>query len=115
MSSSWSKFKLWTRLVIFGAAAIYVLVFIILNRTHYVHLHFVFKDFPEVSVLIVLLVTGVSSIIGWWLFKTIFLTMRQMREVNRRGALEKAEKEHVDRLEKAAKLQTKPETAAKAE
>ena len=109
MSAAWTKFKMWTRVVVFSAAAIYVLIFIILNREHTVKLHFVFKEYPDVNVLVLLMITCVSSIIGWWLFKTIFITMRQMRTINRRFELERIERQHNDMLSKAARLQTKPE------
>ena len=58
--------------------------------------------------LLVLLLTAVFSIFGWWLFKTVFKTMRQMRDVGRRAHLERIEREHADMIAKAAKLQTRP-------
>ena len=109
MSAVWTKFKMWTRIIVFGAAAIYVLIFIVLNRDKTVDLHFVFKEYKQISVLILLLITSISSIVGWWLFKAIFLTMRQMRDINRLAELDRAQKIERDNLIKAQKLQTKPE------
>lgn len=114
MKNSWLKIKMWTKVSVFGAVAIYVFAFILLNRNARISptLDFVFKKYDEVNALLVLLLTGIFSIFGWSLFRTIFKTLRQMRDVNRRAHLERIEREHTDMRAKAAKLQTR-ETAPK--
>ena len=108
MSAGWAKFKMWLKIITFGLAAIYVLVFILLNRGLHVRLDFLFRQYENVNVLLLLLLTSISSIIGWWLFKAVFATVRQIRQSRRRADLERIEKDHNQMLSKAAKLQMKP-------
>jgi hypothetical protein len=111
MAMTWTKIKLWTKVSVFGAVAIYVIAFVLLNRHAVIDkdLDFVFKTYERPNALLVLLLTAIFSIFGWWLFKTVFKTLRQMRDVKRRAHLERIEKEHADMVAKAAKLQTRPE------
>ena len=117
MKSSWLKIKMWTKVSVFGAVAIYLAAFVLLNRNAFISpaLDFVFKKYESVNALLVLLLTGVFSIFGWSLFRTIFKTLRQMRDVNRRTHLERIEREHTDMVAKAAKLQTRETAPRKAE
>jgi hypothetical protein len=110
MAMTWTKIKLWTKVSVFGAVAIYVIAFVLLNRHAVIDkdLDFVFKTYERPNALLVLLLTALFSIFGWWLFKTVFKTLRQMRDVKRRAHLERIEKEHADMVAKAAKLQTRP-------
>ena len=109
MKTSWLKIKMWTKISLFGVVAIYVFAIILLNSDAKIEpaLNFVFKKYPSVNALLVLLLTGVFSIFGWSLFRTIFKTLRQMRDVQRRAHLERIEREHTDMVAKAAKLQTR--------
>lgn len=109
MKTSWLKIKMWSKVSLFGAVAIYVIAFVLLNRNAFISpaLDFVFKKYESVNALLVLLLTGVFSIFGWALFRTIFKTLRQMRDVQRRAHLERIEREHTDMVAKAAKLQTR--------
>lgn len=109
MNSSWLKIKMWTKVLVFGAVAVYVFAFVLLNRNASISpaLDFVFKEYKSVNALLVLFLTGVFSIFGWSLFRTIFKTLRQMRDVKRRAHLERIEREHTDMVAKAAKLQTR--------
>lgn len=113
MKTTWTKIKLWTKMTIFGAVAVYLIAFIIANRNAHISpaLDFLFKDYQNAPALLVLLLTGVFSIFGWWLFKTLFRTFRQMRDVGRRAHLERIEREHAEMVAKAAKLQTRPGNA----
>lgn len=109
MKTSWLKIKMWSKVSLFGAVAIYIIAFVLLNRNAFISpaLDFVFKKYESVNALLVLLLTGVFSIFGWSLFRTIFKTLRQMRDVQRRAHLERIEREHTDMVAKAAKLQTR--------
>ena len=112
MNAGWAKFKMWLRLISFSAATIYVLILIATNHGQHVNLDFVFRQYKEVNLLVLLLITSISSIVGWWLFKAVFATLRQMREANRQSELLRIEREHGDMVAKASRLQTKPEGEA---
>jgi uncharacterized membrane protein len=111
MSMTWAKVKLWTRLTVFGLIFIYVALFVFFNRDAEIDpaLDLVFKKYHKANALLVLLLTSVFSILGWWLFKTIFKTLRQMSEVKRRAYLERRDRELAEMQTKAAKLQTRPD------
>jgi hypothetical protein len=113
MNSTWLKIKVWTKFTLITIVVLYLIAFILLNRTAVIdtHLHFVFKSYERPNALLVLLLTGIFSIFGWWLFRTVFKTVRQIRDVRRRAHLERIEREHADMVAKAAKLQTRPENA----
>ena len=48
-------------------------------------LQLIFAEFDKPRVLVVLIVTAVLSVFGWWLFRTIFKTVRQFRSGRYRG------------------------------
>jgi hypothetical protein len=110
MAMTWTKIKLWTKVSVFGVVAIYLIAFILVNRNAEIDpaLDFLFKKHARPNALLVLLLTAIFSVFSWWLFKTVFKTLRQMREVKRRAHLERIEREHADMVAKAAKLQTRP-------
>ena len=115
MKTTWTKIKLWTKVTVFGVVAVYLVAFIIANRNAQISpaLDFLFKDYQNAPALLVLLLTGIFSSLGWWMFKTIFKTLRQVRDVGRRAHLERIEREHADMVAKAAKLQTRPDGGVK--
>lgn len=114
MATTWMKIKLWTKISIFGAVAIYLIAFVLVNRNAEIApaLDFLFKKHERPNALLVLLLTSIFSIMSWWLFKTVFKTLRQMRDVRRRAYLERIEKEHAEMVAKAGKLQTRSERGA---
>jgi hypothetical protein len=105
----WEKIKLWTRIVVFSALALYVLIVVALNWTLRVKgtLELMFVRFEDPRVLLVLLVTAVVSIFGWWLTRTVFKALRQLQSVRERSRTAKLEKEMADMKAKAAMLQKK--------
>jgi hypothetical protein len=112
MANTWAKIKLWTKTIVFSVIAIYLIIFVIDNRDCSIELDFLVVPKRKFNGLLVLFLTAVLSIFGWWLFKTVFKTVRQLRDVKRRAHLERIEKEHADMVAKAAKLQTRPEAKA---
>jgi len=110
----WEKIKLWTRVVVFGAMALYLLIVLTLNWGLVVEgkLRLMFTEFDHPRVLVVLLVTAVISIFGWWLFRTIFKTLRQFRSLRERSRTTKLEKEVAEMKAKAGMLQKKDPPAA---
>ncbi len=110
MNTTWLKFKVWTKIVVFSTIAL--IIVIVLSRnwdTRVPHLDFLFVKYEQPRLLVVLFLTSIFSIFGWWIFRTVFKTIRQLREVRRRAHLERIEREHADMVAKAAKLQTRPE------
>ncbi|HEY7120504.1 MAG TPA: hypothetical protein VH475_28225, partial [Tepidisphaeraceae bacterium] len=110
----WEKIKLWTRVIVFGAMALYVLIVVTLNWGLHIdgELHLVFTRFDHPRVLLVLVVTAVLSIVGWWLFRAIFKTIRQFRTMRERSRTTKLEREIADMRAKAGMLQKKESTTA---
>ena len=106
MSNTWLKIKMWTKVVIFGLIAVLTIIILAENWDERVHLHLLSKHY-DWSLLLVLFLTCIFSIFGWWLIKTAFKTIRQFRDMRRRGQIAKLERDHADMLAKAAKLQTK--------
>src|SRR5256885_15334410 len=89
MVNTWMKIKVWTRFILIGALVLYLIGFVLLNR-HVVFdkdIDFVFKTYERPNALLVLLLTAIFSIFGWWLIRTGFKTVRQLREVRRRPVL----------------------------
>jgi len=105
----WEKIKLWTRIVIFGALTLYLLVVVLMNWDKRLNgpLQLVFVTFESPRVLVVLLVTALVSLFGWWLTKTVYRTTRQFRTVRDRSRTAKLEKEMADMRAKASMLREK--------
>jgi hypothetical protein len=110
----WEKFKLWLRVIVFGAMALYVLIVVTLNWGLVLEgkLRLIFTEFDHPRVLVVLIVTAVLSIFGWWLFRTIFKTVRQFRSGRERSRTTKLEREVAEMKAKAGMLQTRESPAA---
>jgi hypothetical protein len=105
----WEKFKLWLRVIVFGTMALYLLIVIALNWGLVLEgkLRLIFTEFDHPRVLVVLIVTAVMSIFGWWLFRTIFKTVRQFRSGRERSRTSKLEREVAEMKAKAGMLQTR--------
>ena len=105
----WEKLKFYTRVILFSALALYLLVVVTLNWSISVQgrLRLVFTEFENPRILMVMLVTGVLSIVAWWLIRTIFKTIRQFRALRERSRTAKLEKEVADMRAKAGMLQTR--------
>lgn len=109
----WEKIKLWTRVVIFGAMALYLLIVIAVNWELRLNgpLQLVFVKFDNPRVLLVLLVTAVVSVFGWWLTRAVFKTVRQFRSVRDRSRTARLEKDMAEMRAKASMLREKEREA----
>src|SRR4051794_38862030 len=109
----WEKIKLWTRVIIFGALALYLLIVVAVNWGLRVNgpLPMGFVKFDNPRVLLVLLVTAVVSIFGWWLTRAVFKTVRQFRSVRDRSRTTKLEREMAEMRAKASMLREKEREA----
>lgn len=105
----WEKLKFWLRVIVFGLVALYLIVITMLNWSLVIEgeLNLLFTKFQRPHVLTVLLVTAVCSVVGWWLFRTVFKALRQWRRLQDRSRTVKLEKEVADMKAKAGMLQTK--------
>ena len=105
----WEKIKLWTRIILFSALALYLLIVIAVNWELRLNgpLQLVFIKFENARVLLVLLVTAVVSIFGWWLTRTVFKALRQLQSVRERSRTTRLEKDLAEMKAKAAMLQKK--------
>jgi len=112
MNTLWLKIKVWTKIVVTILVVLFVLLFIFFNFNATVEpeLSLVVVKFAHASILLVLLITAMVSIFGWWLFRTIFRTLRQLAELRRRSALDKLQRAEADRAAKAAMLKTRPDS-----
>jgi len=110
MQTFWQKLWLWFRSFLLLAVFAHVVLFLILNMRAVVdpELSLIYASYAKPGLLLVLLSTAVISIFGWWLFWTVFRTIRQIRESNMRGNQVKLEKKLADMEQKASMLQTKP-------
>jgi hypothetical protein len=109
MQTFWQKLWFYTRVVLISAVVICVLLFLIFNFRATVRpsVDLVFKKYEEPSLLVVLFLTALVSILGWWLFWTIFNTIKQIRTGVERGRVERLTREVEEMKLKAARLQTK--------
>ena len=110
----WEKIKLWTRIILFSALALYLLIVIAVNWELRLNgpLQLVFIKFENARVLLVLLVTAVVSIFGWWLTRTVFKALRQLQSVRERSRTTRLEKDLAEMKAKAAMLQKKEAATA---
>src|SRR2546423_9448341 len=110
MVNTWMKIKVWTRFILIGALVLYLIGFVLLNRHAVIDkdLDFVFKTYERPNALLVLLLTAIFSIFGWWLIRTVFKTVRQLREVRRRGDLQRVEREKPRIVGQGARAEERP-------
>ena len=105
----WLKIKIWTKALIFGALVLYALVFLFMNiGQEPVTLWFWYNTRLTISPLLLVFVTFLIGIIAAVLFRTTFLTIRQIREARDRSRTERLEREVADMKSKAAMIKTKP-------
>jgi|SRR5271156_4420167 len=110
MNGFWQKFLAIVKFVVLGVLLIHVIMFIILNMSAVVdtQLNLIYKRYDRPNFLLVMLLTSVLSIFGWWLFRITLKTFRQINESNARARTSKLEREMAEIKSKAAMLQTQP-------
>ena len=111
MTNAWLKIKIWFKLMLFGAIALYILLFLFKNYDTRVTVWLWFGEGGTYTSSILVLVFGVFviSVIGTLLTSTIWRTVRQIREAGARSRTQRLEKAIAEMNAKAAKLQTRPE------
>ena len=108
--SFWAKLKVWTKIAVLSAVALYVLVFLLKNTgvNRQVTLWVWFNHEPTAPVLWVLPLTFLAGGIAFLLARTVWRTVRQVQDMRRR----KMEKEAAAIISRAAKLRVREEQAA---
>ena len=112
MNTLWLKIKVWTKIVVTVLVILFVLLFLFINSNASVEpaLSLVVVKYEHANVLLVLLITAGASLFGWWLFRTIFRTFRQLGELRRRSAIDKLQRAQADQTAKASMLKTRPDS-----
>ena len=105
----WEKLKFWSKAIVFGVAALYLLIVVTLNWELRIegNLNLIFTKYQRPHVLTVILVTALLSIVGWWLIRTVFKTLRQWQSLQDRSRTARLEREMSEMRAKAQMLQTR--------
>ena len=108
MGNLWLKIKIWTKGLLFGAVALYTLLFLYNNSGREpVKFWYWFSREPQQPPLVLVFVSFLAGVVVTLLLSTTFKTLRQIRELRSKGRLERLEREHAEMKAKAAMLQTK--------
>jgi len=107
--SIWQKIWFWTKLGLGALVVIHTVLFIVLNMNVRVQptLSLIYTRYESPSVLWVVMWTAVLSVVGWWLFRAVYKTLRQMQDAYDRQSKQKMERDVADMQEKVAMLQTR--------
>lgn len=76
--------RIWVylKLIVILAVVALILTVVFKNREYTAKVWF-FQSYDDVNVLWLILITAISSIIGWWGFLKIFSVIRELRAVRR--------------------------------
>jgi hypothetical protein len=107
MGNLWLKIRIWAKVLLFAAIALYVLGFVAKNSEPKVKLWVWWNRSPEMSVLIFGLSSFVVGVVVTLLVRTTFATVRQVREVRERSRSERLAREVAEMQAKAATLKTR--------
>jgi len=106
----WLKIKVWTKVVIGAALALYTLLFVYNNTGSEIKFWWWFGRSQPASVFTLALGAFFLGVIVTVMLMTTFRTMRQVRELRERSRAQRIERELADMKSKAAMLQTRPPT-----
>src|SRR5207244_13186551 len=114
MGNFWLKIKVWSKVLVVSALALYGLMFILKNSGQSVKFWFwFFKDPYETSLLLLVFCTFLAGVIAAILIRTSFKTIRQIREMRQRSRSERLARDVEEMKTKAVRLQTKPQANTK--
>jgi hypothetical protein len=93
----------WTKALLLAATTALLLAFLFLNAGSVVEprVHLVFIRYERPGLLGVLLLTALAGVVGGWLVRSVFATLRQLRDVGHLSRTAGLRRE-IDRLEQAA-------------
>ena len=98
MNVAFKKTKLYVKLVLIIFVVITSAVVLLNNRANQATVWF-FKEYKNVNVLKLMLVTAVASIISFWILSTAFKLWKDWREVSLQVAHQQKEKQLEQRAE----------------
>lgn len=112
MGNMWLKIKIWTKGIIFGLLALYILVFFLKNDTPVTIWYWPFKDKYSISVIWLTVAVLFVGVIGTILVRTTLNTLSQFKDMRNQSRIDKLEREHANMKAKAAMLQTRTATVS---
>jgi hypothetical protein len=110
----WLKIKIWTKMLALSFVVIYLFFFVYKNDESAKVWVWYNREF-NVRVITLAFCTFLAGILFTLLARTIFVTVRQIKEATQRARQVQMEKDLADMKEKAARLQTRPEPQASKE
>src|ERR1051325_5807408 len=87
MALALKRVKVYLKLIAVLAVVAMVLLVVLKNLDHKADVWFFWID-EQVNVLWLILVTAVSSIVGWWAIRKVFGVLRELRDVRRMSEAE---------------------------
>jgi uncharacterized integral membrane protein len=106
----WLKIKVWTKILIGSALALYTLLFVYNNTGQKIEFWWWFQRSQPASVFTLAMGAFILGVIVTVMAMTTFRTLRQVRELRERSRSQRIERELSDMKSKAAMLQTRPAT-----
>ena len=102
MSVANRKTRLYVKLVLIALVVVMVVAVLFKNRNHHTAVWF-FKEYQDVNVLKLLLVTAVLSIFSFWILSMVFKLSREWRELAKQTAHEEQVRQLDDKAQALAK------------
>jgi len=109
MGNVWLKIKIWTKVGFFVALVVYAVLFILYNSERQ-RFWIWFGHEPEEPAVLYMFFAFGAGVLGTILFRTVFGTISQIRELRDRSRTQKNERRLADMEAKASRLQTLPPT-----
>ncbi|MGA2498001.1 MAG: hypothetical protein ABSH20_09680 [Tepidisphaeraceae bacterium] len=113
MANLWLKIKVWTKIIVFSAIALYVLLFLYRNTDNRAKVWLFFNHELEWSTLWLATTAFVAGAVTVLVTRMILSTVRQVRELRQDRQQHQLQKNVADMHAKAAMLQTKPASDSK--
>ncbi len=113
MANLWLKIKVWTKIIVFSAIALYVLLFLYSNSGKPVKVWLFFNNELERSTLWLAMTAFAAGAVATLVTQTLLSTMRQLREMRQQKQDQLLHKNVANMHAKAAMLQTKPASESK--
>ncbi|GMU21952.1 MAG: hypothetical protein AMXMBFR13_20400 [Phycisphaerae bacterium] len=82
MALALKRIKVYLKLTAIVTVVVLVLLIVLKNQEYRTDIWF-FRQYEQINVLWLILITAVCSIAGWWLVSKIFSTLRELRELRR--------------------------------
>jgi uncharacterized integral membrane protein len=108
MRTTWLKVWIWIKVWTAALLLIYLLVFVYKNSKQEVTFWVWWNTEPRTTALLLAFFSFVAGGLSFWVMRTAFQTIRQVKELQQRNRQERTEKQIAEMHAKAATLQTKP-------